>query len=80
MERVSVQAGGKAITATAIHDQLDRPRRKSTQTELEGLLKLPFHESVAQWEKRLIAHAMDSAQGNKSVAARRLGIHRRLPL
>ena len=78
MERASVHSGGRAITATAIRDQLGSVARGSDSLELHGLLNLPFHESVAMWEKLLIEHAMTSANGNKSDAARRLGIHRRL--
>jgi len=33
---------------------------------------------VAAWEKLLIKTAMDEARGNKSDAARKLGINRRL--
>ena len=78
MERASIQAGGRAITAAAIQDQLESPQRKRTGLELEGLLNLPFHESVALWERRLIEHALQASEGNKSDAARRLGINRRL--
>ena len=78
MERASVQSGGRAITGAAIQEQLEIPARKNVDSEVEGLLNLPFHKSVASWEQKLIAHAMEAAQGNKSVAARRLGIHRRL--
>ena len=78
MERASVVAGGRAITGAMIQEQLGGLTRKGPGLELESLLDLPFHESVAKWEQKLIAHAMEAAQGNKSVAARRLGIHRRL--
>ncbi len=78
MERASVHAAGRAITAAAIQDQIGSGGRKSTGLELEALLNLPFHDSVAQWERSLIQHAMEAASGNKSNAARRLGIHRRL--
>ncbi len=78
MERASVHAGGRAITAAAIQDQLEGPARTSLSKDMEGLLNLPFHDSVAQWERRLIEHAMNASGGNKSDTARRLGIHRRL--
>ena len=78
MERASVHAGGRAITAAAIEDQLGSPARSSNGLELQSLLDLPFHESVARWEQLLIEYAMNLARGNKSDAARRLGIHRRL--
>ncbi len=78
MERASVHAGGRAITAAAIGDQLARAKGASGAGDVESLLDLPFHESVAQWERRLIEHALQVSKGNKSHAARRLGIHRRL--
>lgn len=78
MERASVESGGRAITLTAIQDQLDSPQRNSTALQIEGWLNLPFHEAVTLWEKHLIEHAMRVSHGNKSDAARRLGIHRRL--
>ncbi len=76
MDRCSVVAGGRAITAEQVTAELSGagPAFES----LEELLKLPFHESVAQWERHLIKKAMTEAAGNKAEAARRLGIHRRL--
>ena len=78
VERLSVQGGGRAITAAAIQNQLANPNGKRIGSGGENLLDLPFHESVAKWEQRLIEHAMKASSGNKSDAARRLGIHRRL--
>ena len=78
MERASVQAGGRAITQEVIRDQLGDLSRRGAGADIETLLNLPFHESVAQWERRLIEHAMEASSGNKSDAARRLGMHRRL--
>ena len=37
-----------------------------------------FHEAVAIWERHLIEQALKASRDNKSDAARRLGIHRRL--
>jgi len=55
---------------------------KSTTTPLESDFErwedLPFHTSVAQWERHLIERALRLSGGNKSDAARRLGIQRRL--
>jgi DNA-binding NtrC family response regulator len=77
MERCAVQAGGRAIAAEQIEADLVSATTQG-QPNLESLLHLPFHESVAQWERRLISNAMEAAKGNKAEAARRLGIHRRL--
>ena len=78
MERASVEAGGRAITAAAIEDQLGDPVSRTGGSHLQELLSLPFHESVARWEALLIQHALEASGGNKSDAARRLAMHRRL--
>ena len=76
MDRCSVVAGGRAITAEQITAELSGSGQKVER--LEDLLNLPFHESVAQLERHLITKAIAEASGNKAEAARRLGIHRRL--
>ena len=42
------------------------------------LLSLPFHKSVGELEKRLVENALLLASGNKTEAANRLQINRRL--
>ena len=42
------------------------------------LLSLPFHKAVAELERRLIENAIKASSGNKSEAANRLQINRRL--
>jgi len=49
----------------------------SRQLEVD-LLALPFHRSIAELEKRLILKAIRESGGNKSDAANRLQINRRL--
>jgi len=39
---------------------------------------MPFQDVVASRERHLIEHALKASHGIKPVAARRLGIHRRL--
>lgn len=79
MERAAVQAGGRAITFDLIEHQLATVKNASLSgLGFDSLLALPFHESVASWEKRLIENALELSGGNKADAARRLGIHRRL--
>ena len=79
MERAAVQAGGRAITLEHIEHQLTATQNKTPVTiAFQAMLQLPFHESVAGWEKRLIENALQISGGNKAEAARRLGIHRRL--
>ncbi len=52
--------------------------RAAVSSDLETLMTLPFHESVEAWEKLRIQQALRDCKGNKTDAARQLGIHRRL--
>ena len=79
IERAAVKAGGRAITAELMQDELTRQKSSSPGAfEMHAALAMPFHESVASWERYLIEQALKVSRGNKSNAARRLGIHRRL--
>jgi DNA-binding NtrC family response regulator len=53
----------------------ERREVNSLQTEL---LSLPFHKAVAELEKALISDALRDSKGNKTEAADRLQINRRL--
>ncbi len=77
MNKLAVQAGGLPITAKNVNDALRvaGTQRSEDWRAWEGL---PFHESVARWERHLIERALVLSDGNKSEAARRLGIQRRL--
>lgn len=79
MERAAVRTGGRAITAEVLAGTLSRPVAEDPAVlDCERLRALPFHESVAAWERLLITDALKEARGNKSDTARRLGINRRL--
>jgi two-component system response regulator AtoC len=57
------------------------PGRLATATDhgrLEGLLDLPFNDAVAAVERELIRRALEASSGNRTDAARRLQINRRL--
>jgi DNA-binding NtrC family response regulator len=77
LNKLAVQAAGRVITGADVNAVM-----KSTTTPLESDFErwedLPFHTSVAQWECHLIERALRLSGGNKSDAARRLGIQRRL--
>jgi DNA-binding NtrC family response regulator len=77
INKLSVQAGGRLITGADVNAvlQFNTTRLQSDFERWEGL---PFHTSVAQWERHLIQRALLQSGGNKSDAARRLGIQRRL--
>jgi DNA-binding NtrC family response regulator len=79
IERTAVKAGGRAITAEQIQEELSTPKSPASGSfDVPLASSLPFHDAVASWERHLIEQALKVAQGNKSDAARRLGIHRRL--
>jgi DNA-binding NtrC family response regulator len=79
IERAAVRAGGRAITAEHLQEELTKSRRRTQDTfDTASATSLPFHEAVAGWERYLIEQALKACNGNKSQAARRLGIHRRL--
>ena len=79
VERAAVKAGGGAITAEHIYEELSEAKSPALgRFDTETATGMPFHEAVASWERYLIEQALKAANGNKSDAARRLGIHRRL--
>jgi DNA-binding NtrC family response regulator len=79
IDRVAVKAGGRAITPDLIHEELARERSAVPGIfDAQAAEAKPFHEAVASWERHLIEQALQASQGNKSDAARRLGVHRRL--
>jgi DNA-binding NtrC family response regulator len=79
IERAAVKAGGRAITAEQIESELGKAKDPAFGSfDKEAAASLPFHDAVAVWERYLIEQALKGANGNKSDAARRLGIHRRL--
>ncbi|MBB5341365.1 sigma-54-dependent transcriptional regulator [Tunturiibacter gelidoferens] len=79
IERAAVKAGGRAITAEQIQAELTKEKSSSPAVfDNQTAMGMPFHEAVASWERHLIEQALMASQGNKSDAARRLGIHRRL--
>jgi DNA-binding NtrC family response regulator len=79
IERAAVKAGGRAITAEQIEEELIKAKKPAAGAfDIQEATELPFHEAVASWERHLIEQALKVTHGNKSDAARRLGIHRRL--
>jgi DNA-binding NtrC family response regulator len=79
IERAAVKAGGRAITAEQVQEELSKAKSSPPGAfDVQAATGLPFHEAVANWERHLIAEALKASHGNKSDAARRLGMHRRL--
>jgi len=77
MNKLAVQAAGLPITGKNVQDALREASNQRTE-DWRAWENLPFHESVARWERHLIERALSLSGGNKSDAARRLGIQRRL--
>jgi DNA-binding NtrC family response regulator len=74
-----VQQGASLITGRIVTADHLRPLLGgSLDLGSIQLLELPFHEAVAELERLLLARALNQSGQNKSEAARRLGITRRL--
>jgi transcriptional regulator with GAF, ATPase, and Fis domain len=79
IERAAVKAGGRAITGEQIEEELAKQRSAEPGLfDAQAARGMPFHDAVASWERHLVEQALKASGGNKSDAARRLGIHRRL--
>jgi len=76
VERALLQAQGRLILRE--HLQFEQVSGDTTLQWVDTLIRLPLHESIAEWEKYRISKALDESNGNKAQAARRLGVHRRL--
>lgn len=78
VERAVLMARGRVLMPEHFPTRADNSGEGNSQ-ELEiDLLSLPFHKSIAELERRLIKKAIREAAGNKSEAANRLQINRRL--
>jgi DNA-binding NtrC family response regulator len=74
--RALLQASGRIILAE--HLQFEQRSVETNGPWIESLARLPLRDSVAEWEKFRISQALKESGGNKSEAARRLGVNRRL--
>jgi len=78
VERAVVMARGRVVMPNHFPTRVETGQSgSSSQTQID-LFSLPFHKSVAELEKRLIIDALREAAGNKTEAANRLQINRRL--
>jgi two-component system, NtrC family, response regulator AtoC len=78
VERAILMARGRVVMPEHLPARAHH-NGDATSPSLEiDLLSLPFHKSVAELEKRLIEKAMKESGGNKSEAANKLQINRRL--
>jgi DNA-binding NtrC family response regulator len=78
VERAVLMARGRVVMPGHFPGRADENGdRDHRQLEID-LLSLPFHKSISALEKRLIEKAIKESRGNKSEAANRLQINRRL--
>lgn len=78
IERAVVMARGRVVMPSHFPARVDAGHSENISKVQIELLSLPFHKSVAELEKRLIRNALNDAGGNKTEAANRLQINRRL--
>ncbi|MGH9574084.1 MAG: sigma-54-dependent transcriptional regulator [Candidatus Acidiferrales bacterium] len=71
IERAVTLSAGTTLDAEDIH--LDKPRQR---TPTDGAATLPEGSTLEQWEEEMIREALRKAGGNKSQAARALGLSR----
>lgn len=78
VERAVLMARGRVLVSEHFPTIAESSRDgNSRQFEID-ILSLPFHKSIAELERRLIEKALKETDGNKSEAANRLQINRRL--
>jgi len=78
VERAVLMARGRVLMSEHFPAKADiRSDGKSRQWEID-LLSLPFHKAIAELERRLVEKALKESGGNKTEAANRLQINRRL--
>jgi DNA-binding NtrC family response regulator len=73
IERAAVLCGGEVIDVTNLPDSVRVPAARALAP---GEEPLTLRDAVAQLEKRMIVEAIERAKGNRSEAARQLGIAR----
>ena len=75
IERAAITSNSEAILPENL---LPNNKAATEKTPSNDFFKLPFHEAVAALERDLIVRALRETDGNRSEAAKRLGINRRL--
>jgi DNA-binding NtrC family response regulator len=78
VERAVLMARGRVIMPEHFPQRVTAPVAASAPSSQMDLISLPFHKAVAELEKKLIENALHISHGNKTEAANRLQINRRL--
>lgn len=76
IQRAVLMSPGPLITREHLPELTDAGDSETSDLGLQALLTLPLEEATRALERLLIARAMIRGAGNKSEAARLLGIHR----
>lgn len=78
IERAILMARGRVVMPVHFPTKSPAENGSASKQPQTDLLSLPFHKSIAELEKWLIESALSEAKGNKTEAADRLQINRRL--
>jgi DNA-binding NtrC family response regulator len=78
VERAVLMARGRVILPSHFPQRNGSEGTLASSKMAVDLLTLPFHKAVGELEKRLIENAIKLSSGNKTEAANRLQINRRL--
>ena len=78
MRRLTVLVRGSFIDKADLTISKKEPASDPNRVNLDGLMQMPLPAAMKHLEKHLIQQALQAAQGNRTDAARRLGIHRQL--
>ena len=76
VQRAVVVARGPVLTAEDLPETVRLRGELASPSELDRLLDLPLEKATRELERLLISRALERAGGNKTGAARELGIHR----
>jgi DNA-binding NtrC family response regulator len=78
IERAVLMARGRVLMPEHFPARPNHKDESSSQRLEMDLISLPFHKAISELERRLIEKAIKDSGGNKSEAANRLQINRRL--
>jgi DNA-binding NtrC family response regulator len=78
VERAVLMARGRVVMPSHFPMGAEKSAREESNGSGADLLSLPFHKALSELERRLIEKALRESGGNKTDAANRLQINRRL--
>ena len=78
VERAVLMAGGRVILPVHFPQMAGSSSTPGNGHIESDLLSLPFHKAIGELEKKLVENAIRDSSGNKTEAANRLQINRRL--